>query len=43
LWSTERLGENWSFAKFCCPTVANGKVYLATFSDQVRVYGLRDL
>ncbi len=28
------------FAKFCPPTVANGKVYLATFSKQIVVYGL---
>src|SRR5207302_4290180 len=29
-----------NFAKFCPPTIANGKVYLATFSNQVIVYGL---
>jgi alpha-glucosidase (family GH31 glycosyl hydrolase) len=29
-----------SYAKFCPPTVANGKVYVPTFSDRVMVYGL---
>jgi hypothetical protein len=28
------------FAKFVPPTIANGKVYLATFSNQLIVYGL---
>jgi hypothetical protein len=28
------------FAKFCAPTVINGKVYLSTFSNQLQVYGL---
>ena len=28
------------FAKFCAPTVVNGKVYLATFSNQLQVYGM---
>jgi hypothetical protein len=27
-------------AKYCPPTIANGKVYMATFSNQVVVYGL---
>lgn len=27
-------------AKFCAPTVANGKVFVATFSNTVNVYGL---
>ena len=29
-----------NFAKFSAPTVFNGKVYVATFSNQVVVYGL---
>jgi hypothetical protein len=29
-----------NFAKFCPPVVANGKVYLATFSQSLVVYGL---
>lgn len=28
------------FAKFCPPVVANGKVYVASFSNQLNVYGL---
>jgi hypothetical protein len=32
-----------NFAKFVPPTVANGKVYLATFSNQLVVYGLLPL
>jgi len=29
------------YAKFCSPTIANGHVYLATFSGQLVVYGLK--
>jgi len=29
-----------NYAKFNCPTIINGKVYLATFSNQLVVYGL---
>ena len=29
-----------NYAKFAAPTIANGKVYLATFSNQLLVYGL---
>ena len=35
--SSDRLG---SFAKFTPPTVANGRVYMATFSNEIVVYGL---
>jgi outer membrane protein assembly factor BamB len=43
LWSTDKnLPEDtFNFAKYCPPTVANGKVYLATFSDKLNVYGLQ--
>jgi hypothetical protein len=34
---TDAVGN---FAKFCPPTVANGKVYVATFSRGLAVYGL---
>jgi len=43
LWTSEvnhardSLGN---FAKFTMPTIANGKVFVATFSDQVVAYGL---
>jgi Legume lectin domain len=30
-----------TFAKFCCPTIADGKVFVATFSNLLRVYGPR--
>ncbi len=35
--SADKLG---TFAKFVSPTVANGRVYVATFSNSVGVYGL---
>jgi hypothetical protein len=43
LWNSEQLRGRDSvgnFAKFVPPTVANGKVYLATFSNRLNVYGL---
>lgn len=30
-----------NYAKFCSPTIADGHVYLATFSNKVVVYGLK--
>ncbi|HVV56356.1 MAG TPA: hypothetical protein VHC47_13570 [Mucilaginibacter sp.] len=43
LWNSDQIKAdavgNW--AKFDSPTIANGKVYLATFSNQVVVYGLK--
>ncbi len=38
-WNASRDGVG-NFGKFVCPTVANGKVYLATFSNNLSVYGL---
>jgi hypothetical protein len=43
LWTSETNSSRDSFgnlAKFCPPVVANGKVYMATFSNQLVVYGL---
>jgi hypothetical protein len=43
LWNSEQVPERdrvGAFAKFCMPTIANGKVYLGTVSDQLHVYGL---
>jgi len=43
IWSSKRNAARddvGTFAKFCCPTVANGKVYMATFSQKLVVYGL---
>ena len=41
LWSSNSDPANHPgrFAKFVAPTVANGRVYVPTFSDQVAVYG----
>ena len=39
LTSRDRLGK---FAKFCSPTIANGKVYASTFSNKVVVYGIAE-
>jgi hypothetical protein len=44
LWNSDRTGgpdRMGTFAKFATPTVANGKVYVPTFSGAVAVYGLR--
>jgi hypothetical protein len=43
LWNSDMLSSRDSlgnFAKFVAPTVANGKVYMATFSNRLNVYGL---
>jgi len=43
LWNTKQNADRddiGNFAKFCPPTIANGKVYMATFSGDLAVYGL---
>ena len=43
LWDSEMLSSRdtiGNFAKFVPPTIANGKVYMATFSGRLNVYGL---
>jgi outer membrane protein assembly factor BamB len=43
LWNSSLTsGDNpGNYAKFCAPTIANGHVYVATFSNKVVVYGLK--
>jgi len=43
LWNSDMIGARdalGSLAKFVSPTVANGKVYMATFSNRLNVYGV---
>jgi outer membrane protein assembly factor BamB len=42
LWrsDTRKQDEVGEYSKFTAPTIANGHVYVATFSGQVQVYGL---
>ena len=41
LWNSQYITDiPGDYAKFNCPTIANGKVYLATFSNKLVVYGL---
>jgi hypothetical protein len=43
LWNSNQVAARDSvgrFAKFVCPTIANGKVYIATFSKKLDVYGI---
>jgi hypothetical protein len=39
LWQSD---QPYLYGKNCAPTVANGKVYLGTFSQEVIVFGLKD-
>ena len=43
LWNSSQSASDvpGNYAKFCSPTIANGHVYLATFSGKVVVYGLK--
>ncbi len=43
LWNNNQstADNSGKFSKFCAPTVVNGHVYLATFSNQVVVYGIK--
>jgi hypothetical protein len=44
LWNSEQLSSRdtvGKFAKFVPPTVANGKVYMATFANRLNIYGLQ--
>ena len=43
LWNSSMLANDnpGNYAKFNCPAISNGKVYLATFSNKLVVYGLK--
>ncbi len=43
LWNTsmKSIDDPGNYSKFNCPTIVNGKVYLATFSNRLMVYGLQ--
>jgi hypothetical protein len=43
LWNSKQSVNDYpgNYAKFSAPTIANGHVYLSTFSNQVVVYGLK--
>ena len=43
LWNSSMDSNDLSgnYSKFTCPSVSNGKVYLATFSNKLLVYGLK--
>ncbi len=45
LWNSDMIPKDTvgQYAKNVCPTVANGKVYLATFSNKLVVYGLTNV
>ena len=44
LWNSDLAAERdqlGAFAKFVAPTIANGRVYVPTFSNELAVYGLK--
>ncbi len=43
LWNSSMVAADavGNYAKFVNPTIANGKVYLATFSNKILIYGLK--
>ena len=41
LWTSDDGIDLWKYAKFSSPTIANGRLYVATFSGKVNVYGLK--
>src|SRR6476620_3423956 len=46
LWNSQQIATRdglGKFAKFCSPTIANGKVYMSTFSNRVMVYGINPI
>ncbi len=41
LWDSTRAGVTFNFSKFCPPMVADGKLYVPTYSGRVDVYALK--
>jgi outer membrane protein assembly factor BamB len=41
LWDSTRAGVTFNFSKFCPPVVADGKLYVPTYSGRVDVYALK--
>lgn len=41
LWDSTKAGVTFSFSKFCPPMVADGKLYVPTYSGRVDVYALK--
>ena len=41
LWDGTKAGVTFQFSKFCPPIVADGKLYVPTYSGRVDVYALK--